>query len=182
MIQPCAVRRACAGEGAGRTCAVAPDWRRSPLCPPCALRDPKTRGAEAAQAIRKYACGASTKWETVHADQKEQRAAAVSNKVPRAERFKLSCGTTTKVLRGTSSQDTDTGISHVRFKITGRTQKLKKAGIGKPGCWEIVPRRRHNGDIYFSAILVFLIGHPGDPTRLLGRPVAWCRLAVRLSL
>eukprot|EP00965_Chrysotila_dentata_P054804 1820143-Pleurochrysis_carterae.AAC.4 len=34
-----------------------------------------------ARALRKYACGASTKWDTVHAGQEEQRAASVSNRV-----------------------------------------------------------------------------------------------------
>eukprot|EP00965_Chrysotila_dentata_P204527 6182389-Pleurochrysis_carterae.AAC.1 len=34
-----------------------------------------------ARGLRKYACGAGTKWETVHMGQKEQRAATVWNKV-----------------------------------------------------------------------------------------------------
>eukprot|EP00965_Chrysotila_dentata_P231309 6198273-Pleurochrysis_carterae.AAC.2 len=38
-----------------------------------------------AQALRMYACGASAKWETVHAGQKEQRVATVSGTVTRDE-------------------------------------------------------------------------------------------------
>eukprot|EP00965_Chrysotila_dentata_P002273 74429-Pleurochrysis_carterae.AAC.1 len=42
----------------------------------------RSRGA---RALRKFACGASAKWETVHAGQKKQRAATVSGTVARDE-------------------------------------------------------------------------------------------------
>eukprot|EP00965_Chrysotila_dentata_P002503 81158-Pleurochrysis_carterae.AAC.2 len=61
-----------AGARAERTCAVAPVGGAVMLRWPCAPRvECRTWEAERG-ALRKYAYGASTKWETVHAGQKEQ--------------------------------------------------------------------------------------------------------------
>eukprot|EP00965_Chrysotila_dentata_P029106 967834-Pleurochrysis_carterae.AAC.1 len=51
-----------------------------------------------ARALRKYACGASTKWKTVHVGQKEQRGATVSDRVhaTRAKKSKMSRGQNSK--------------------------------------------------------------------------------------
>eukprot|EP00965_Chrysotila_dentata_P037275 1240561-Pleurochrysis_carterae.AAC.2 len=69
-------RGAGTGVGAGRTCGVAPGWLRSQaVSAMCATGTQNLRSG--ARALRKYACDAKPKRQTVHAGQHEQCAASV---------------------------------------------------------------------------------------------------------
>eukprot|EP00965_Chrysotila_dentata_P263457 6214834-Pleurochrysis_carterae.AAC.4 len=59
---------------------MAPGWWRSQAV--SAMRATLSQNlGSGARALRKYACGAKAKWETVHASHKKQRAASVLNRV-----------------------------------------------------------------------------------------------------